>query len=107
MPTPLSAGALAGTKVIDLTRVLGGPYATQVFADHGADVIKVEPPQGDEVRVLRGVHGDPHWAELLGQLLDCSLQDFCVLFSTMFRPACSVVAFALPVFFITFTTQCV
>ena len=31
MPTPLSAGALAGTKVIDLTRVLGGPYATQVL----------------------------------------------------------------------------
>ena len=45
-----SAGALAGTKVIDLTRVLGGPYATQIMADHGADVIKVEPPQGDEVR---------------------------------------------------------
>ena len=44
------AGALAGLKVIDLTRVLGGPYATQIFADHGSDVIKVEPPQGDEVR---------------------------------------------------------
>lgn len=44
------AGALAGVKIIDLTRVLGGPYCTQVFADHGASVIKVEPPQGDEVR---------------------------------------------------------
>ena len=43
-------GALDGLKIIDLTRVLGGPYATQILADHGAEVVKVEPPQGDEVR---------------------------------------------------------
>ncbi|MEM9357597.1 MAG: CaiB/BaiF CoA-transferase family protein [Pseudomonadota bacterium] len=47
---PKVGGALSGVKVVDLSRVLGGPFATQLLADHGANVIKLEPPQGDEVR---------------------------------------------------------
>jgi crotonobetainyl-CoA:carnitine CoA-transferase CaiB-like acyl-CoA transferase len=50
MTETIPAGALAGLKVIDLSRVLGGPFCTQMLGDHGADVIKVEPPQGDETR---------------------------------------------------------
>lgn len=45
-----SKGALEGLKVIDLSRVLGGPYCSQALADHGADVIKLEPLSGDETR---------------------------------------------------------
>lgn len=45
-----TSGSLANLKVIDASRVLGGPYAGQILADHGADVIKLEPPAGDETR---------------------------------------------------------
>lgn len=53
-----TGGALEGLIVIDLTQHLSGPYCTQLLADQGATVIKVEPPDGDSIR-----HAGPFRAE--------------------------------------------
>ena len=62
---PLTTGPLEGVRVLDLSRILAGPWATQVLADFGADVIKVERPEGgDDTRHW----GPPYLKDSAGNL---------------------------------------
>ena len=49
-PTPTARGPLAGVRVIDLSAYIAGPYGCTLLADQGADVLKIEPPAGDNLR---------------------------------------------------------
>ena len=64
----MAFGALSDLKIIDLTQMLAGPYATMMLADQGAEVIKVEPPSGDMVRTSGPYREDDSEKKLGGYL---------------------------------------
>lgn len=69
------AGHLAGVRVLDLSRVLAGPWASQIMADYGADVVKVERPQGGDDTRKWG----PPWIEDrdTGEIVDAAYFAAC------------------------------
>ena len=59
--TPGAAGALDGVRILDMSRLFAGNVLTQVLGDFGAEVIKIEPPEGDLLRAWRTEGVATHW----------------------------------------------
>jgi len=73
---PPRTGPLAGLKVLELGHYIAGPFCTRVLADLGAEVIKVEPPEGDPVRGWGArAHGHPVWFSIHGRNKLCVVVD--------------------------------
>lgn len=69
-PSPMREpeGALQGVKILDLSRVLAAPYCTQILADYGAEVIKLESDKGDDTRHFKASGENDAWEKGIGPM---------------------------------------
>lgn len=70
--TSASRGALTGLRILDLTHALAGPFCSQMLADHGADVIKIEPLEGDFFRRMGPFRDDDRARHFGGLFQSCN-----------------------------------
>lgn len=66
--TGSNAGPLTGVRVLDFSRILAGPFCSQILADYGAEIVKVESLQGDETRSWQGKGEAEEWEESSGPI---------------------------------------
>ena len=72
----VSTAPLEGLRVLELGQLIAGPFSTMLLAYFGADVIKVEPPDGDPLRTWRHVHnGTALWWYAMGRNKRCITAD--------------------------------
>ncbi|GAA0601238.1 CoA transferase [Craurococcus roseus] len=92
---PAATGALHGLRVVDLSRLVAGNVLTKVLADHGAEVVKVEPPEGDTLRAWRTRGVSTTWKALarnkLGVCLDLRSADGAGVVRRLARDAAMLV----------------
>ena len=90
----MSSKALEGIRILDLTQIYAGPYCSMLFADMGAEVIKIEPPRGELIRdnppLVKEGEGSPHDRSRSGYFLTLNRNKFGITLNLKHPKALSI-----------------